>query len=152
MRKARYSKELIFLVCSFVVVAVAVFVVAEMGKRSQVQAQPGEVLKMNAEQVREWVKDKPLAFVEFFSPTCSACQMAGPVIEKLVAEMGLNFAAVNVHYPENHKLMQELKVTATPTIFVFSNGEVVEGPVVGFIGEENYRALFEKMVEMYASE
>lgn len=148
-KKAHGQNGLIILLIAFVVVAGVVFAVAEMGKRTHVHAEAGTMVKMTTDQVQEWVKDKRLAFVEFYSPECSACQMAEPVLKQLVAEMELDFAYVDVRYPINHNMMRELGVTATPTIFVFSDGEVVEGPVVGFLGEENYRDFFEEMVIQY---
>lgn len=150
MKKKMHGQSgLVALLIAFVVVAGVIFTVAEMGKRTHVHAEAGTMVKMTTDQVREWVRDKRLAFVEFYSPECSACQMAEPVLKELVAELGLDFAYVDVRYPTNHDMMQELGVTATPTIFVFSGGEVVEGPVVGFLGEEAYREFFGEMLDKY---
>ncbi len=144
------NRGLIFMLGAFLVVAVVVFAVANTTQDGQVQAEPGLMAKMTGAQAEQWVQGKELAFVEFFSPECSACMIAEPVLTKLVAEKELNFAAVDVRYPENRELMAKLGVNATPTIVVYSNGRVVEAPVVGFIGEPAYRDFFDAMIAKYS--
>lgn len=151
MKKARRKNNSLFLlVGALVVVAAVIFIVASSGQNTNVHAESGVMIKMTTAQVEEWLEDKSLAFVEFYSPECSACQMAEPVLKKLVAEKNLNFAYVDVRYPENRGMMSRLGVNATPTIIVFANGRVVEAPVVGFLGEAAYRDFFDRMLAKYS--
>lgn len=144
---SRKEKKGAMLLGGIVVVVVALILVFPyIGTTTAVVDSPGEMLKMVAPQMEQWVKDKPIAFVEFYSPTCSACQAAKPVLEKLVAEMGLHFAYLDVGYPANKEAVLRHGVEATPTIVVYSYGVPVGEPFVGFGGEEPFRQFLESHV------
>lgn len=147
-KTASTQKQLVALGVVFLAVTLAIFGTAWMGERATVSAEPGVMTKMTAQQFQEFVKDSDIVFMEYYSPECSACQMAAPVLNKLVSEMDLTFAYIDIRYKQNQELAAELGVYATPTVFAFVNGEPVGEPLVGFAGEEGYRAYFESVLAM----
>lgn len=76
--------------------------------------------------------------------------MADPVLDRLSVEMDLQIARVDFTDRRNQALIQRLDVTATPTIWGFVRGVPVRPPMVGFLGEERYREVFQRFKEFAA--
>lgn len=116
-----------------------------------VKDQPGKRIYITADQAMEWVKNKPVAFLQLSWPGCPACQAAGPAIEKLVAEYNLHLAYVDISKRENEWLADYMNVQSTPTIWAFHNGEPVGPPIIGNVGEERFREFFLRHLQMVSS-
>lgn len=140
----------VLLVCGAIIVLLAAIWIPEL-LPERIVDQPGTRINMSAKAAMEWVKDKPVAFVQLSFPACPACQAASPTLEKLIAEYELHAAYVDIKQPENMWLAEKMNLEATPTIWAFHYGEPVGPPVVGNIGEDAFRAFFLKHLEQAAN-
>lgn len=63
--------------------------------------------------------------VDFWAPWCGPCQILGPVIEELAAEMqGVKIGKLNVD--ENPSTASKYAVMSIPSIKIFKGGQVVK--------------------------
>ena len=64
--------------------------------------------------------------VDFWAPWCGPCKMVAPEIRKVAAELAGKFLIAKVNTEEVPSLGRRYRVTAIPTMVLFSNGlEVV---------------------------
>lgn len=68
--------------------------------------------------------DKPV-FVDFWAPWCGPCQMMGPVVDELAAEM-TNVKIGKMNVDENHTTAATYSIMSIPSMKVFKNGQVVK--------------------------
>ena len=73
--------------------------------------------------------DKPV-LVDFWASWCGPCQMLGPIIEELDAEL-TDVLVAKVDVDEEQALAMEYKVASIPTLLLFKNGQPAER-MVGF--------------------
>ena len=73
--------------------------------------------------------DKPV-LVDFWASWCGPCQMLGPIIEELDAEL-TDVLVAKVDVDEEQSLAMEYKVASIPTLLLFKNGQPAER-MVGF--------------------
>ncbi|WP_153728849.1 thioredoxin family protein [Salinibacillus xinjiangensis] len=81
--------------------------------------------------------------IYFYSPECSHCQKATPVVVPLTEELGVNMEKVNVL--EYDEAWNQFDIKATPTIIHYENGEEA-ARLVGAKPEEEFRAFFKNEV------
>lgn len=82
--------------------------------------------------------------VDFWAPWCGPCQMMGPIIEELGAEMaGKNIKIGKLNVDENPDTAGVYNVMSIPTFLLFKGGQVVD-QVVGGVQKERLKALVEK--------
>jgi thioredoxin 2 len=60
--------------------------------------------------------------VDFWAPWCGPCKMVAPEIRKVAAELAGKFLIVKVNTEEVPSLGRHYRVTASPTMVLFSNG------------------------------
>ena len=80
---------------------------------------------MSKPEFLESIKDKPLAFVDFYAPWCAPCQVMVPALDSMKKAMGDTATIVTINADENLRLMKELKFYSLPYIMVFKKGELV---------------------------
>lgn len=79
--------------------------------------------------------DKP-ALVDFWAPWCGPCQIMGPILDELSAELTtVKIGKLNVD--EHPSVAQEYGVMSIPTMKIFKGGEVVKE----FVGTQSKESL-----------
>ncbi|MBN8531204.1 MAG: tetratricopeptide repeat protein [Alphaproteobacteria bacterium] len=80
-----------------------------------------------------------------FSATGSAtCKQFMPVLEKAVRAMNGRVGLVHVNIDENQMVARQLGIQTVPTVFIFLQGQPVDG-FAGVLPEKDLKALLEKL-------
>jgi len=82
--------------------------------------------------------------LEFYSPHCSICAQAEPVLEAMAAEKKGEVTFARISTDESVEIAVKLGVVATPT-FLFFCGSRAVGAWVGYISEAALRDAIESM-------
>ncbi len=64
--------------------------------------------------------------VDFYAPWCGPCQMMGPILEKVGAELKDQLQVVKINTDKYPDLATKHKITSLPTLVVFKNGKPVD--------------------------
>jgi thioredoxin len=64
--------------------------------------------------------------VDFYAPWCGPCQMMGPILEKVGAELKDQLKVVKINTDKYPDLATKHKITSLPTLIVFKNGKPVD--------------------------
>ncbi|HTW36373.1 MAG TPA: thioredoxin [Rhizomicrobium sp.] len=82
-----------------------------------------------AADVLDASRDVPV-IVDFWAPWCGPCKQLGPALEKAVADARGAVKLVKINIDENQEIARQLRIQSIPTVYVFRNGQ----PVDGFMG------------------
>jgi putative thioredoxin len=75
--------------------------------------------------------------IDFWAPWCAPCRQLGPVLEKLVAELGGRVLLAKVNTDDEMQLPALFGVRSLPTVLVVREGR----PVDGFVGAQPESAI-----------
>ncbi|WP_299439108.1 thioredoxin [uncultured Rhodospira sp.] len=64
--------------------------------------------------------------VDFWAPWCGPCKTLGPMLEKLVRQMGGAVRMVKINVDENQQLAAQLRVQSVPTVYGFRQGRPID--------------------------
>lgn len=93
---------------------------------------------------KEILEHKGLAVVEFFATWCGHCQRFAPTWEALVKEYHGKVKMAQVDVDKNEDLINEYRISGTPTLIYFKDGEKVD-TTVGEITKEEFAAHIDKL-------
>ena len=87
-------------------------------------------------------------FVDFWAPWCGPCKSLGPFLEEETKFYKGSVSLVKINIDENPNIAGQLRVQSIPAVFVFVNGQ----PVDGFMGaqtKDQVKSFFKKIIETY---
>ncbi len=94
-------------------------------------------------EVIEESKSRPV-LVDFWAPWCGPCKTLGPVIEKAVQDAKGKVRLAKMNIDEHPQVAQQLGIQSIPAVYVFSNGQPVDG-FVGALPEKDVKAFIERV-------
>lgn len=95
------------------------------------------------DELKEVIENnKGVLFIDFTSPTCGPCLMLEPIFEELVENNECSIAKVNVI--ENKELAIKFNVSATPTVAILKDSEIVK-TIIGYQPLEIWQEIIEKI-------
>lgn len=84
------------------------------------------VVKLTTENFeQEVLKAEQTVLVDFYADWCGPCQMMGPVVEEIAAEVS-DVKVGKINIDEQMAIAQKYGVMTIPTFAVFKNGEIVK--------------------------
>ena len=87
------------------------------------------VLHLTKENFKQEVLESNVpVLVDFWATWCGPCQMVGPIIEEIAAEVS-NAKICKVDVDDQPELAREYRVMSIPTLMVFKDGQVVKREV-----------------------
>ncbi|WP_430449751.1 thioredoxin [Rhodophyticola sp.] len=93
--------------------------------------------------VVEASKDVPI-IVDFWAPWCGPCKTLGPQLEAAVAAAKGKVRMVKVDVDQNQQVAAQLRVQSIPTVYVFYQGQPVDG-FQGAVSEAEVKRFVEKL-------
>ena len=82
--------------------------------------------------------------VDFWAPWCGPCKQLTPALESAVRNAGGSVKLVKINVDENPESAQQLRIQSIPTVYVFRNGQPVDG-FQGAVPESEIKAMIERV-------
>lgn len=77
--------------------------------------------------------------VDFWATWCSPCKLLGPALEKAILAAEGKVRLVKIDVDKEQQLAAQLRIQSVPTIYVFKDGQVVDG-FTGAVSESELKA------------
>lgn len=101
-----------------------------------------EPININEASFEKAVLKSPIpVLVDFWAAWCGPCKMIAPLLDEIAKENEGRFRVAKVNIDDEPGLMQRFKVTAVPTLLLFSGGELKDQ----IVGGAPKRAIIEKL-------
>ena len=84
--------------------------------------------------------------VDCWAPWCGPCKQLGPILEKVVTELGGAVRMVKLDIDQNPEIAQQMRVQSIPAVFGFVGGRPVDG-FAGAVPESQVRAFIDKLAK-----
>ncbi|MGC6770442.1 thioredoxin family protein [Enterococcus sp. LJL51] len=87
--------------------------------------------KMEITELNEKIAKAEPLLVYYYAEDCLPCQVFSPELKEVTTELGITINQVDAKNLENMDFIKKYNLTATPTILLFKDGEVIrqEGAV-----------------------
>lgn len=63
--------------------------------------------------------------IDFYAPWCGPCQLQGPILDDLAAELGDDVRIVKLNVDDNRDAAARFRVASIPYLVLLKDGEVV---------------------------
>ena len=70
--------------------------------------------------------EKGIVLVDFWAPWCGPCQMQGPILEDVAAQVGEAVTIAKVNVEEAPLISSQFDVRSIPTLLLFRDKQVVQ--------------------------
>lgn len=67
-----------------------------------------------------------VTLVDFYADWCSACKAQDPILAELERDMGSKVDIIKISLTDNKDMFDELKINATPTLFVIKDNNILK--------------------------
>jgi putative thioredoxin len=89
--------------------------------------------------------DKLPVVVDLWAPWCGPCKTLGPILEKVVDEMGGQVELVKINVDENPEASAAFRVQSIPAVYALRDHQIVNG-FIGAQGESAVRQFVESLL------
>ena len=98
----------------------------------------GELIGMSVQEYNKLVKTDKKVLVNFYAEWCAPCKKMAPYIAKMQKEESDNVVIIRLDADKNKTLMESMKISVLPTLYVYNKGEK-KWEHSGFVSEEDLR-------------
>jgi len=98
--------------------------------------------------VIEKSKEK-IMIVDFWAPWCGPCKALTPILERQAFKKKEQLEIVKVNIDENQAIASQLRIQSIPAVFVFSDGQPVDG-FMGAKSEPEVEKFFEAIIKKFS--
>ncbi len=109
-----------------VIAVIAFFVLMNLSIVSRAKFKKGKSVPELGGRIGEAIKRGGKVVLYFYSPTCSACKIQTPIIDKLLIEYDLKAKIFKIDVNQDANVALKLGVVGTPSTVLIENGKIKE--------------------------